>query len=622
MRNRTDITPQALQGRALTRLPTPHVPAGASPGCGSRDTPCDGVPSTLGGRRPRSAPLGTLLTVLGTNPSPARYTFGDREVEASLAPLALMRLLAAEPNRVLALCTKEARATSLPLLQAELDHTRTELRVVDVGAGTTQADVTRFLGAVTGAIQPDVDVELTIDVTHGFRHFAFLTYVAVLYLSALRRVTIAGAYYGLLQRAPKTSPFLDLAPLIELPRWVHAVQVLAETGSALPMANLLEETVPASEVACVHGARLREISIHHASGLPLELGAAVDNLLGQDGPAAIEGLLRRRSVPLADEVSAKLEQLLAGFRLTVPRDRGSKWKNGVALDEGELARQARLVEDLFRHGSYAAALGVLQEWTVSWAALRLGHQDGWLGYDTVRRKAAAALGALRSLARNKALASVLSEDQRRLASFWDDIDELRNRLAHHGMRSAEVDVLADPRVGRVREYWWGTLRHSPSIDLAVGETTRTVLVSPMGNRPGVLYSALLAARDAVGAWPDLCLVICSKSTEGRIDEAASCAGFTGQWKALILEDPFGGIEELGPLVRQARAELIRSGRVLVNITGGTTLMGLAAEKLFQSAQQGACPAGRFGLIDRRAPADQDAHPYEQGEIFWLEHLDD
>ena len=56
----------------------------------------------------------------------------------------------------------------------------------------------------------------------------------------------------------------------------------------------------------------------------------------------------------------------------------------------------------------------------------------------------------------------------------------------------------------------------------------------------------------------------------------------------------------------------------MNVTGGTTLMGLAAEELAATARSLACPVRRFGLIDRRTPERQIAEPYRIGEPFWFD----
>ena len=139
-----------------------------------------------------------LLTVLGTNPKPVRYALGDRRIEARLAPVALMNLLppGERPEQVLALCTAEAKSDSWPLLEQALGA-ECSMEAVEVPAGDAQEDVDSYLSRVTQAIAGDLD--LTVDVTHGYRHFSFLTYVAVLYLAALRGVGIRGAYYGLLR---------------------------------------------------------------------------------------------------------------------------------------------------------------------------------------------------------------------------------------------------------------------------------------------------------------------------------------------------------------------------------------------------------------------------------------
>ncbi len=115
-----------------------------------------------------------LLTVLGKNPKSARYALGDREAEAKLAPVALFNLLwpTKRPDRVLALCcTREAKRDSWPLLYDALGD-RCQVVLVEVSGGDTQEDVNAYLATVADHIPRDVD--LTVDVTRGFRHFSKL----------------------------------------------------------------------------------------------------------------------------------------------------------------------------------------------------------------------------------------------------------------------------------------------------------------------------------------------------------------------------------------------------------------------------------------------------------------
>lgn len=115
-----------------------------------------------------------LLTVLGRNPQSANYTLEGREAEARLAPIALFDLLSEveRPEEILAVCTPEAREDSWPLLEKALNG-RCNLRLVEVTGGENPEDVAVYLEKVTGAVSDDID--LTVDVTHGFRHFSFLT---------------------------------------------------------------------------------------------------------------------------------------------------------------------------------------------------------------------------------------------------------------------------------------------------------------------------------------------------------------------------------------------------------------------------------------------------------------
>ena len=59
----------------------------------------------------------------------------------------------------------------------------------------------------------------------------------------------------------------------------------------------------------------------------------------------------------------------------------------------------------------------------------------------------------------------------------------------------------------------------------------------------------------------------------------------GRVGSLLLEDAFsGGPEAIRRLAQAARGHFIGATEVLVNVTGGTTLMGLAAEELAATAR--------------------------------------
>ncbi len=558
-----------------------------------------------------------LLTVLGRQPRPTRYYLDGRQAEARLAPLALLELLpsAERPERVLAICTRDAREESLPLVEEALAG-RTAVEQIPVPDGQTREDVSRFLTAVVARIPQGSTVDLTVDLTHGFRHFSFLTWMAVLYLAALRGIRVRGAYYGML--SSDLSPFLDLRPLLELPRWMHAIQVLSETGSAIPMARLLE-TACQDQVARKICSALSQISEGYLSGLPLELGQQSRHFQ-KDCLKPLRRLLEKEhDLPLADELVESLAQALTPF-VVEQQVAGEGWKGQIGLSEQELIRQALLIDDLFRREHLAAALGLLNEWTVSWVTLRLGLEGGWLDYNKVRRKAARLLGSLDAAGRDPDLRPLLSEDQRQLGEFWGTLCDLRNSFHHHGMRPQSLigNQQAAQKLDRIRAYWGSRLRACPDFPLRFNRPeAEKVLISPIGNRPGVLFSALKAFQAEHGD-PTTCLVLCSSQSAAGLAEALARAEYSGRIERLQFRDPYGGKDEIQPLLHQARPHLLGAERVLVNLTGGTTLMGLAAERLAGTARGLACPVRRFGLIDRRPPEDQVSDPFQAGEPLWLD----
>ena len=364
------------------------------------------------------------------------------------------------------------------------------------------------------------------------------------------------------------------------------------------------------------------------SGLPLELGRHAAEFAQQSIKPLKRLLQNDHALPLGGELADKIAEFFKPLALGSQAS-GSGWKQRVALSREELERQAAVIDNLLRHGSVTAALGLMNEWTVSWVVwVRAGRNSEWLDYRNVRRGAASLLGAMRAIGNDPELCCLLTDEQRSLGAFWGELCDLRNGYHHHGMRPQVLvgDAQTEKELQDVREYWTTTLRSCPeNFGFSLGDTSGgRVLISPIGMRPGVLYSALHACGGVNGnSGLSRCLVICSPETRGKINEAVAYAGFRGRVEPLVVEDAFGGGSgEIKSVVARGRKHLIGAAAVLVNITGGTTLMGLAAEALANAGRELACPVRRFGLIDRRPPKEQEDNPYQAGEPFWLDAGED
>lgn len=583
-------------------------------------------PRTSSSQTPPSNAAHVLLTVLGRNPQLARYSLGDREVEAPLSSLALLKLLppGEQPQEVLALCTPEAKFESWPVLVEGLRDLPTTLlppRDLNIPAVDSPQDIPIFLETFVDAIVRRGPTLLTLDVTHGLRHLVLLAYVGTLYLASLTDVTIRGAYYGLL-RPGGVSPFLDLLPLLDLPRWIHALEVMRQSGNAMVLAEVIASPLRKSPSRADKLPKdLKKYSEAYATGLPLELGYAA-TLIEREHIHRIAKLLRSQtSVPLWPQILRKLRDTTAQFALPIPSGSVKEsWKSKLVLSEEELRRQGRYIDALFSHRHTATAVGTLREWVISWAILQQHRSDEWLDYPRVRKPVERKLHQLADMAEDP----YLSPDQRELGRFWQSLCLVRNAYHHHGMRREVVfstEGQLRSALENIRHFWNTRLRTCPNIPIDVEQPARLfALLSPLGLRPGALYSAIHCVRQRRGADPARCFVVCSPTTRPAALEAARQAGYGGELVVLPLGDPYSGVGELENLRTRFTPQLANLGDLFVNLTGGTTLMGLAVQHLARVAQQKGVRVISFGLVDRRPTDLQDSDPYQMGDVLWLDEL--
>ena len=575
-----------------------------------------------------------LLTSLGTQARQTKYQWEGRETTAELAPLALVQLLdpSQRPNRVVAVVTQEAEEKTWETFRKGIDLALGfEPELVQIPDGSSPDEIRQILEKVARCFPKDA--ELTLDVTQGLRHFPFIFYALVLYLTSLRGIKVRGAYYGMMESSPRDAPkpIVDLRPLLELPEWFHAVRMFRDQGTTLPIAELLEplgrrlekekeELFKASNHAegqerIVQVKQVKDAvdwlgkhSFAYEAALPLELGRA--SRLLRDSIGNIASMKFDATPPLAEELTDTIASVAEEAALTgdLARKKG-EWKTKAPLDAAELERQAQMIDLYLDRGQLPLAAGLMREWVVSWAVWKSGkteETERWLN-SKVRRRYERRLGAIGAFARDKASTS----EQEEFGKFWNQLtDDLRNALHHHAMREKALEE--PPKSLESVRCFWNRLREG-EIDLPVlGSGGGRLLLSPQGTKPGVLFSALKVAQ------PDTCLVICSAASVGSIGEACEWAGFQGSTEQIELADPHGAFDEIKASVEQARFHLLDADEVVANVTGGTTLMGLIVQRLVEEAQKLDRPVRRFALIDRRPPAEQDRDPFVQGEHHWLD----
>ena len=134
----------------------------------------------------------TLLTVLGllqrhrqdaSKIVTYEYELGGRVQAAPLAPVALFHLLRQEgkpPLKILAFCTIKAKQETYPVLQKALDKQYdVAIEAVDIPSHEPRSDIGAFLETFARSVPKEGT--LTIEITHGFRHYALLMLLGAFY---------------------------------------------------------------------------------------------------------------------------------------------------------------------------------------------------------------------------------------------------------------------------------------------------------------------------------------------------------------------------------------------------------------------------------------------------------
>jgi hypothetical protein len=274
----------------------------------------------------------------------------------------------------------------------------------------------------------------------------------------------------------------------------------------------------------------------------------------------------------------------------------------------------RVIHFCIASQAYDRALLLLREWIVNRCLLADGKCAEWLDYHRARKPTEAALNSIAE--RIKADPGVVAPAQTELSSIWQRIASLRNQMAHAGMCSEEIH----PGSERVRiEKMIGDceLRLQDDGNWLTGPSApvRTILVTPLGLSPGVLYTALVASP------AELVLVLSSREGALQIAEVCERAGFdSSRIRAEIVEDPHRCFQDAAQLVLNIRPLLLAAGEVTINITGGTTALQYLVEKVGREAERLGIGVRRIALVDARPYAEQKENPYVAGDVVVLDSV--
>jgi len=385
-----------------------------------------------------------VISFLGTGKyEVTTYFWAEREFQTRFFPVAVTQLLS--PSEILICATPTVRThANLPELTAKLDELNVRWQVIEIPEGHSETDLWEIFDALTGAVQPGETV--AFDVTHSFRSLPFLAFLAVTYLRIARNVKVDKVLYGAWEardQQTNRSPVFDLTPFVGLLDWTTATNRFVETGDGQPLAALLKLGMPSGpqmgqdlELRAL-GKNLKQAaeSIEKVS-LALQVTRPFEVM---ESAASLSQILAQ-SLPVIAQKARPFAVLAENINLEYGQFGLEYASEGENFDDG-LRRQLAMIGWYMKRGQVVQAATLLREWIVSILAYRFGAPlfDLKQGREPVELALNNAVESRKEHPRsieNGRYDEVFNSlpQAEVLCSLWGRVTELRNDIAHVGMR--------------------------------------------------------------------------------------------------------------------------------------------------------------------------------------------
>lgn len=560
-----------------------------------------------------------FICSVGTGPYREQsYTYQDGDpIRTCLAPVAVARALHLRGAAATVVVTAKAKELRYADLARELQDAGLDPSPLAIPDGLSENELMQMVEGLFEAVQPGE--LLTVDVTLALRHLPFVYVAALVYLTSVHRADIEGIYYAASDLAGGgPAQIVNLGALYKLIQGFHALSAAHDHADLWPLVAMLRREVAGLRVAAspdVSRERLERLGKARdgierlaksiAAGLPLEAGRDAANARDALSRLAEAEPTRSGATVLATSAALSLTDFADPWALSKPYD----IKADVVLAPNEIRRQYRFAKWQADLGNTQIAALVMRELVVNVFLLGTGAAARWLDVQGTRQPAEDRLYRLTLAAKQHELSNT---KLRALVKVWQSITDLRNNLAHVGMRKQEASGdggKINKLLEACRDLVEGLSPGAISLPVGVG----SVLVSGLGLTPGALYSALRHIECA-----DL-VVVTSRQAVERLEELLRHSGKPDQaYTVVTMDDPFTGFREVRAKVREATPTLLGTDEVVINLTGGTTAIQYCVEAIARKAEALSIPTRRVAMVDRRSPEEQRRNPYVLGELVPVE----
>jgi len=116
------------------------------------------------------------------------------------------------------------------------------VNIINIPFGKYEDEIWEIFNNISEAIPENS--ELIVDITHGFRSQPLIVIAVLLYLRAVKNITINKILYGAFEAKDENgiAPVFDLKPFLDIIEWTYAVSDIIDYGKAKRINKLLTET--------------------------------------------------------------------------------------------------------------------------------------------------------------------------------------------------------------------------------------------------------------------------------------------------------------------------------------------------------------------------------------------
>lgn len=313
---------------------------------------------------------------------------------------------------------------------------QTEVIPVTIPEGESENQLWQIFNTVVGEIQ-DGD-RVLFDITHGFRSLPFLTFLALAYVRYVKKdVAIERVVYGAyeaVERDNPNKPVFDLTPFIGLLDWIGAVSVFQQTGNAQPIANLVAD------------AQNRPYRLRLSGDLPTRLQSLARGLSNLSDALLTNRILETQTaaanlVTQLDKAKSEVDEWAQPFGVLFDQIQTTYQPLAFQKPKDPMNRRASLIGQYqqirwyIQNQQYLQAITLAREWLISCVCYKL--DKDWISERRMVEEMMRECGHAKREKRDLPNLPIINiKHGAKSIELFNDLHDLRNDLAHCGMRSA------------------------------------------------------------------------------------------------------------------------------------------------------------------------------------------